>query len=44
MPGFLANSSLTDFEALALPIIVGTDNTTPASTSISSAAMTHSET
>ena len=29
MPAFLANSSLADFEALALPIMGGTDSTTP---------------
>ena len=43
MPGFLANSSLADFDALALPISRGTNSSTPASTTASSAAMAHSD-
>ena len=42
MPAFLANSSLADLEALLLPIIRGSEVTTPASTIASSAAMAHS--
>ena len=41
-PVFLANSSLADLDALLLPIICGSEVTTPTSTSASSAAMAHS--
>ena len=43
MPAFLANSSLADFDALALPIIGGTAQTTPMSTKTNKAAISQSE-
>ena len=42
MPAFLANSSLADLEALALPIMGGSEATTPTSTKASKPAMAHS--
>jgi hypothetical protein len=43
MPALLANSSLADLEALLLPIIGGSENTTPTKIKASNAAMIQSE-